>query len=231
VRPLGRSPAAPVALSFDFGRGARGWHAGAADLPPGRNPIYELAFGVRRLPAEVGPGRGFLLQGHNRSDDVFLFLSRRLGPLDGIRPGRAYALRYTIVLASNAPSGAVGIGGAPGESVYVKAGGSGVAPRLVRGSEGMLRLNVDKGNQSQGGPAATVAGDLANGREPVPGDGQPYATITRTVTHAAPVRADARGHLWLLVGLDSGFEGRTRAYVRRIDVTLSPVTSGGSGRS
>jgi hypothetical protein len=220
-----RDSAPSVLQRFDFDQGALGWRSGAADLPPGNNPIYEIESGPRALPGEVGPGTGYLLQGHNRSDDLFLYLKRQLGPAEGVRAGGSYALRYTITLASNAPTGGVGIGGAPGESVYLKAGGSTVEPRAVPGSEGFLRLNVDKGNQSQGGPAATVAGDLANGQEPVPGGGddQPYVTITRTVTHATPVRADAHGRLWLLVGTDSGFEGLTRVYVRRIDVELTPV--------
>ena len=33
-------------------------------------------------------------------------------------------MQFTIVLASNAPSGGLGIGGSPGESVYLKAGAS-----------------------------------------------------------------------------------------------------------
>ena len=208
-----------ASLQTDFVAGMGGWKAGVADLPKDGGAEYALAWGRRTLPAGLGPGKGFMLQGHNRSDDLFLFVSRRLGTADGIRPGASYRLSFTITLASDAPSGGVGIGGAPGESVFLKAGGAGVEPKRVLDREGWWRLDVDKGNQSVGGTAATVAGDIANGREP---EGEvPYVSIVRRVTHAATVQADARGRLWLLVGIDSGYEGLTRIYLERIAVTLA----------
>ncbi len=213
----------PVALepslATDFTAGSDGWKAGVVDLPKLGGAEYGLDWGRRVLPAGVGPGKGFMLQGHNRSDDLFLFLARRLDTADGIRPGASYRLSFTITLASDAPSGGVGIGGAPGESVFLKAGGAGVEPKRVLDGDGWWRLNVDKGNQSVGGTAATVAGDIANGREPEAE--VPYVSIVRRVTHAATVQADARGRLWLLVGIDSGFEGLTRIYLERIAVTLT----------
>ena len=57
----------------------------------------------------------------NLPDDLFMFLKRRLGTDDGIVPGQKYRITYTMVFASSAPSGAAGIGGAPGESVFIKA--------------------------------------------------------------------------------------------------------------
>lgn len=215
--------AAAVTARFDFRQGAQGWRAGFADLPVKHNATYELDSGIRRLPSEIGRGTGYLLQGNNRSDDLFMFLKRRLGPANGIRANQEYLASFRITLASDAPTGAAGIGGAPGESVYLKAGGSTVEPRAVPRRDGQLVMNVDKGDQSQGGPAATVAGDIANGQEPVSAGAQPYVSITRTVTHTVPIRADKSGHLWLLVGTDSGFEGLTRIYVQSIDVRLTPV--------
>jgi len=209
-----------VLVDTNFSAGAGGWSGNVADLPQqAGGATYDLAWGSRALPSEVGPGKGFMLQGHNRSDDLFLHLARRLGPADGIVAGASYVLSYTITLASNAPSNAVGIGGAPGEGVHLKAGGSGVAPRRIVDADGWWRLNVDKGNQSQGGNDATVAGNIANGRE-AGVDEEGYVSIVRAVTHAVPVKADAQGRLWLLVGIDSGFEGLTRIYLERITVRL-----------
>jgi hypothetical protein len=101
----------------------------------------------------------------NHSDDLFMFLKRRLGTDDGVVPGQEYRVMFTTVFASNAPSGALGIGGSPGESVYLKAGASMVEPEVYLDSEtGYYLMNVDKGSGNSGnGTAASVIGDIANG--------------------------------------------------------------------
>lgn len=217
-----------VEIQYNFKSGSQGWTAGFADYPPAydTNGIYELFAGLRFMPRKLThvPRRGFYIQGANFSADLFMFLKRRLTSADGIVAGQTYRVEYVITLASNAPSGCVGIGGAPGESVYLKAGASAVEPLAVLQPDGDLRMNVDKGNQSQGGTAASVAGDIANGipcRSAVPY--YPYALIQRAHQHTSNVTANANGELWLLVGTDSGFEGRTRLYYQSIRVKLVPV--------
>lgn len=223
---INRAGASTVAASYDFTRGDLGWSPGFADLPLDANASYELDAGLRNLPPGVGEGgTGFLLQGHNRSDDLFMFLKKKLGAADGIRAGQTYEVRFRLTFASNSPSGAVGIGGAPGEAVALKAGAGPIEPAAVPASGGYARLNIDKGDQSTGGPAASVAGDVANGQEPVGSGPQPYVTVTKTHTHSFAARADADGNLWLLVGTDSGFEGLTAVYFQRIDVELAPIVA------
>ena len=215
-----------VTESFDFTQGDQGWNADFADLPTDAGETYELDSGIRDLPEDLDDdGTGYLLQSHNRSDDVFMYLTRKLTTEDGIVAGREYQVSFTIKFASNAPSNAVGIGGAPGEAVVLKAGASGEEPATEE-IDGYDRLNVDKGNNSEGGSAASVAGNIANGLELE--DGQtsvPYVSITREHTHTATVTADAEGNLWLIVGTDSGFEGLTAIYFQSIDVTLTPVVN------
>jgi hypothetical protein len=153
-----------------------------------------------------------------------MYLKRRLRVEDGIVASQTYRVEYVITLASNAASGCVGIGGAPGESVYLKAGASPIEPLSVLQSNGYLRMNVDKGNQSTGGTAASVAGNIANG---IPCEQaspyHPFALIQRSHQHTTNVRANANGELWLLVGTDSGFEGLTSLYYQSIRVRLIPV--------
>lgn len=218
------SAASTVTEAFDFAQGAQGWNAGFADVPVDPNDTYELDSGIRDLPDDLGTdGTGYLLQSHNRSDDAFMYLTRKLSAADGIVAGQSYQARFTIKFASNAPSNAAGIGGAPGESVVLKAGASTIEPRAVADGD-MLRMNIDKGNNSTGGSDASVVGNIANGLELE--DGQtsvPYVSMTRESTHTATVKADDQGNLWLIVGADSGFEGLTAIYFQSIAVTLTPV--------
>jgi hypothetical protein len=220
--PTATAPSTAPKIAFDFRNGAQGWEAGFADYPPGEEQSYKLESGVRALPAGIEPkGTGYYIAGNNHSDDLFMFLKRKLGAADGVQPNTAYRLKFKIVFASNAPSGCLGIGGAPGEGVTLKAGGSDVEPKPVE-QDKIYRMNVKKGEQTTGGPAGEVAGDIANGRpcEQAPGSDQPYVSLTKEHTGEITVKSSGQGDLWPLAGTDSGFEGLTALYYRQIDVEL-----------
>jgi hypothetical protein len=219
------SPPAPVIeRSFDFNEGADGWEGDFADYTPAANyPDLELEWRIAPLPPEVGTGHAFYIQSDNHSDDLFMFLRRRLEMQDGVRPDRSYVLQYRIVFASNAPSGCPGIGGSPGESVWMKAGGSPFEPKPVLDSWGDLRMNIDKGNQSMGGEDAGIVTTIGNGNTDCTDPA--YVSLERYYRHPSPVRSSSEGDLWLLVGTDSGFEGKTALYYQRIEVRLTEIES------
>jgi hypothetical protein len=215
-----------ISVSFDFRNGALGWQAGFADYPPttDKNGFYQLLAEVRTLPPELGVnGTGFYIQGNNHSDDLFMFIKRRLNSDDGIVAGQTYQITYTLVFASSVQSGCVGVGGSP--AVTLKAGASPAEPIALFDSSPLiswLRMNVGK-DPNQGNIAASPTGTIANG---IPcGSGQnSYVSIQRTHQHTSLVNANAKGELWLLIGTDSGFEGLTALYYQRIAVTLTPVS-------
>ena len=214
-----------VRLEFDFRQGARDWEAGFAEYSPDMEGMM-LEAEIRALPSELGVnGTGYYLQGMNHSDDLFMFLKRRLGPDDGVALGQEYRVMFTIVFASNAPSGAAGIGGSPGESVYLKAGASTVEPEVyLNPTDNQYRLNVDKGMGNGGsGTAASVTkpDHIANGLSAE--EGPHYISLKRQHEHQYTVNASPDGELWLLVGTDSGFEGLTGIYYQSIVATLVPL--------
>ena len=213
-----------VRLDFDFRDGAQGWEAGFAEYSPDMMDMM-LEAEIRPLPPELGVnGAGYYLQGMNHSDDLFMFLKRRLGTDDGVVPaGQEYRVMFTIVFASNAPSGAVGIGGAPGESVYLKAGASAAELDVYLDSaDDHYRMNVDKGpGNGEGGEAASIVGNIANGLSAE--EGPRYVSLQRQHKHQYTVNASPDGELWLLVGTDSGFEGLTGIYYQSIVVALVPL--------
>src|SRR5262245_45784994 len=214
-----------VQISFDFRGGELGWQAGFADYSTQTKlNSFDFQTGIRSLPAEVRPtGTGFYIQGINRSDDLFMFLKRKLGPADGIVPGQKYQLYFTIVLASNAQSGCFGAGGAPGESVALKAGASPIEPIPVLENTDTWRMNVNKGGPTGPGElVATGISSIANGL-PCNLQSQPYVSLTRHHLHRSLVTANSAGELWLLLGTDSGFEGLTGLYYQNIDVLLAPM--------
>jgi hypothetical protein len=217
-----------ISRTFDFNLGQLGWEADVADYGPDQEETISFVAELRNLPDELNSTRrGYFVSGRNASDDLFMFLKRRLTPDDGIEPNRTYRVSFTIVFASNAPSGCVGVGGAPGESVYLKAGATNVEPLVIfDNDEDLFLMNVDKGNQAQGGPAASLVGHIANGIPcaSVPDlNNAPYVSLTRLHTHSTLVTASDEGDIWLLIGTDSGYESTTALYYRTIQVRLLPI--------
>jgi hypothetical protein len=212
-----------LALRYDFNESDGGWEATFSDYGPEFE--MELDSGMAPLPASLErDGTGFRLTGMNRTDDLFMFLKRRIGPDDGIQAGQTYRATYRIVFASDAPTGCVGVGGPPGEGVSLKAGVVPEEPEVVL-VDGYWEITVDKSNQASGGQDVWLVGDIANGIEceEALAAGQPYAVVEREYRHDVDVIVGRNAELWLIVGTDSGFEGRTTLYYMEIEVILEPV--------
>lgn len=212
----GPPPAPALRVTYDFSAGTQGWSPIFTDLPvrddvPGG--FYELMWGWATLPSELpARGKGFMLSGNNHSDDLGMYIYRKLTPADGIVPGRNYRARITATFASNAPTGCFGSGGAPGEAVAFQLGATPLPPTRSVDVEGWYRLDNREDR--------FAAGDIANG-EPCPADGVGrYRFLTRA--QELDVRASDQGELWLLVGTESGFESTTRLYYRAVSVVLRP---------
>ena len=206
-----------VEFDFSFETDADGWVVGFADLPEDYDQsIYELDGGHQALPDGLD-GAGMYVQGHNRSDDLFMYLKRRV---DDLTPAASYTVSVTVDLATNAALASVGIGGSPGSSVYVKAGASTAEPEAAPDSSGHLRMNIDKGNQSRSGSQMAVLGTV--GHPDIVGDEFRLKTLD-TMDRPVVVKADDSGSAWLVVGTDSGFEGLTRLCYDRISFALTPI--------
>jgi cyclophilin family peptidyl-prolyl cis-trans isomerase len=210
-------PAGTVVREFDFSSGDQGFTSDFADLPANYDPeFYNLVADHRNLPAELGVGKGLFISGVNHSDDLWMFWKKKL---TGLQPNTEYQVVLDIEMASNVAPGLVGVGGAPGESVYVKAGASQAEPLVAEDAQGQLRLTVDKGNQSTSGSAAAVLGNVAKENS----SSEQYALLhrnNRSIQQSATSSAD--GSLWIFFGTDSGFESTTALYYTHAAVVLTP---------
>jgi hypothetical protein len=204
-------------LVFDFANGLQSWVGGFADYPANNSEIFELTTDYRPLPAPLDSSKNALfISGINRSDDLWMFYKRRV---TGLRPNSLYRVQFAVQFATEAANGCFGVGGAPGESVFVKAGASTVEPMAVVDNAGDFRFNVDKGNQAQPGTNALVLGNVANTRDcALPAQ---WELKTLNSPDTLSVRTDANGALWLFLGTDSGFESLTRLYYTRFSVTFT----------
>lgn len=205
-------------FTFDFGHGAEDWTTGFSDYPVGQEQLFQLESGLRHLPPPLDQNRtGILLSGNNHSDDLFMFLTGRLTELE---PGQNYSLKFLVEFATNAASGCLGVGGSPGDSVFVKVGASPIEPK-AQAVAGDYTMNLDKGNQATGGSDAIVIGNVANGLTDCANPVYTMKTL-QNKQGAFTAKTDSQGTIWAMVGTDSGFEATTALYYTKIVVTVSP---------
>jgi hypothetical protein len=208
-------------FKFTFNESLNNWQGGFADYFPdpetGSIEHYELDFGHEFLPSPLDKTqKALMISSHNRSDDIFMFIKHQIS---GLEPSSKYLLVADIQLASQYPKQSVGIGGSPGSSVYLKLGATSIkpAPVLVEEAEvEIYRMNIDIGNQSQGGKDMVVIGDIGTLK-----DDFVYVFINRS-NKGKPFTfsTDAEGKAWVIIGTDSGFEGKTTLYYNMVTLKL-----------
>jgi hypothetical protein len=141
-----------------------------------------------------------------------MFMKKKI---TGLKPNQVYNVKFLINFASNAPSNQSGVGGAPGESVYLGAGFSLAEPqKAINAQEKYYRMNIKKINQGQNGEQMRVIGNIANGTEKAD-----YKLIQRTGEFNG--KTDAKGEVWIIIGTDSGYEAETTLYYTSIKATFS----------
>ncbi len=201
----------PKEYTYDFDSGMEEWIADFADYPEGEGESYDLEAEFSTLPSPLDNSEGAIkVSGTNMSDDLFMFIKKKI---TGLEPRTAYSVSFTVSFASDVADGMVGVGGSPGESVYIKAGATNFEPVPQVDNMGYYRMNIDKGNQSQGGNDAVVLGDFSNDT-----DEEIYTIKTVYNVEEVSVTADENGEAWVIVGTDSGFESTTTIYYDNIDV-------------
>lgn len=210
-----RQEQAPITRSYSFKQDAGGWVGGFADLPVDYEPdIYALAFNRTKLPIAGGTGYGLMLSGMNRSDDLFMFTTRKV---EGLKPNTTYQAALSFKLYTDATSGSMGIGGSPAESVYIKAGIVPMEPKVIEdhnAAHNYYRMNIDKGNQSVDGKDMQIVGNMAKPN----GAGEGFQAVP--MTYSKTVKTNDKGELYLIIGSDSGYEGLTTFYLSDIELEL-----------
>lgn len=205
-------------LTFDFNQNDGGFTPIFSDYPneQGVEEFYELRSGHEEVPiAEAG--KGLFLSGNNHSDDLFMGYYK---DLSGLVPETEYQFTVRFQLATNVENDMIGIGGAPGESVFVKCGVASKEPENSLDSLNHFCLNIDKGSQSTSGSDMIVVGNLAKEEINRPGEYEFNEIETKVIA-----RTDEAGTAYLVIGTDSGFEGVTSFYLDDISVSWADTAT------
>ncbi len=207
----------PVLKNYNFEDGIQGWLVNFADFPVGQEAKFELSYGVERLPPSIaGSSSGLRISGNNHSDDLFMFAYVKV---NNLVPDQQYSVSVSMDIASNALENAVGIGGSPGGSVFLKFGALNTEPRVIIDDNQYYRTAFDTGSQSQDGEDMKVIGTIG-----IPGNDSEYTLISRSNQKDIYVMSNSSGEVFVVIGTDSGFEGNTTIYYDNIRVKLQPVS-------
>lgn len=202
-------------MKFTFENDAMGWEGGFADLPIDHVEMeYSVEFKHSKIPGL--DSKGLMLTGNNHSDDLFMYATKKLGAEYRFEPNTTYNMGINFDLATNVPGGMMGIGGSPGSSIYVKAGMTNIAPESKLVHEGILdyyRMNIDIGLQSNSGKDMTVIGNV----EKI--DSIDESFQLKPFEHTVEITTNENGEAYVIIGVDSGFEGISELYLTNIEIT------------
>jgi hypothetical protein len=201
---------------YDFSISTEGWTSDFADYPITDSLLYQLECYRTKLPLPLDTTQyALLISGINHSDDLFMFIKRKITNLD---PNTTYKLMISVDLASKYPTNAAGAGGAPGEGVELKVGASVIEPKKIVHA-GFFRMNI---NKDQTAPGADM---YAIGNVGVTDTTTVYTIINRNNSAGSfTITADSNGELWVCIGTDSGYEATTTLYYYKITLTFNPTT-------
>jgi hypothetical protein len=201
-------------FSYDFNVESHNAAVIFSDYPKGEETFYELTSAYENLQGTFSNIKGWKLSGNNHSDDLFMAIKI---PVNDLRSATLYKATLTVDIVSNISKNCAGIGGAPGESVYVKLAASNDEP-VNELDNNMYRINIDIGYQSQSGTEGLAVGNVANsiecGADPV------YEKKTLSMAESVDVMSDNDGKVWLTAGFDSGFEGLTEVFITKLTANI-----------
>lgn len=216
-------------VKFDFNSDDGGFVPIFSDYPDqdGVEEFYEFQYAHKEVPVP-GAGKGMFISGNNHSDDLFMGYVKKL---DGFAPARTYHFTVSFKLATNVEGGLVGVGGSPGEGVFVKCGITTMEPRssvLEPGAGEYFRMNIDTGAQANGGKDMVVVGNMTKAENNHPGEYE-----FKEFQAEFEVASNTCGEVYLIIATDSGFEATTSYYLDDIVVdwkdTVQPAATRGQG--
>ena len=203
--------------------GQHGFEALFLDYPVGSEAQFALEWGLEALPEPWSTRNGIRISGNNASDDLMMVLMR---PVDGLAPNTRYEVELEMQFATNEPSGCAGVGGAPGESVYMRLGAAGEKPGVTI-VDGNRRASIDLGQQASAGARALSAGNMANGADEsfcTDPDAPWRLKRADTIGQSLSVTSNEAGRIWVYGLSDSGFEATTTWYLVELVLRYSPAS-------
>ncbi|NOU20034.1 MAG: hypothetical protein HOO91_20950 [Bacteroidales bacterium] len=200
--------------TFTFNNGNENWVPFFSDYPVGKETSYELEFTNAFLPAPLDRNiKALKISGINHSDDL---LSAICHKFDNLQPNIAYSIIFNIDIASNALIGGAGVGGDPNLSIGV--GGINYLPTNIIDNSNYYRPNfISKLQSGLSNEVFQIIGNI--------GVSSSYPTLFKIINRnntdsPISITTNALGEFWLMIAIDSGYEGITTLYFKSINIEI-----------
>lgn len=171
-----------------------------------------IAFKMEKdsLPASIDSLKSSIrMEATNTRDSIFLFMKKKIV---GLNPEKTYNVSFDINIATNYPS----LDNATGTKVSLKAGASPNEPVKILNA-GYYNLSIKKGLWNVDGSEMAILGDITNGIGRAV-----YQLVNRNSSSKnISVKPDADGTIWVCVGEDSNYNGKTVLYIDNIKIVLT----------
>ena len=141
--------------------------------------------------------------------------------VEGLAPGSQWQVALDPEILTDTPTGCPGLGGSPGSSVWVVAAASG-APIVTKTVDGEVRIDLDRGNGPQGGSQGLALGNIQGASTDCSGN-SPVESKSFLAPRTIRATADAKGRIWVMVGMDLGVESQARIWIRSVRLRLRPL--------
>lgn len=209
-------------FTTDFTRDVDGWTSESSDYTTATAPSGVVV--EQRATDQLGLGypagsKALFVSARNNSSDTFVYLKKQL---TGFVANTSYTVTFTVNLLSIAPTGCLGAGATPGESVWTVAGAAPAEPKAVT-ENGTVKFSLDKGNNGTAGTTSVVLGNIGNGGGcSLP---QQYAPKLYRNIAGPTVKADGEGKIWVYLGIDSAYDDTSSVYLQSVTTYFAPVTT------
>ena len=198
-------------MTSEFETGLEGWTADYALY--NRADTTKVAFRMERdsLPSTIDSTRWSLrMEGTNVGDSLFMFLKKKI---IGLNPEKTYNLSFDIDLATNFPD----LPGGAGKMINLKAGASAAEPVKLPTTGFFYNVSIKKGLWDKDGAEMSVIGDVVNTSARTV-----YQIVNRkSSSKNISVKPDANGTIWICIGEDTRYKGRSVLYYDKIKVELT----------
>lgn len=197
-------------MNSEFETGTEGWIGDYALYS--QSDTSKIAFVMEKdsLPSAIDSLKFSLrMEGTNVGDSIFLFMKKKI---PGLNPEKTYKVSFDISIGTNYPD----LPNATGKNISLKAGASPNEPVKVLANK-YNNVSVKKGLWNVDGPEMAILGDVVNAS----GKAVYQLANRNSSSKDITVKPHTNGTIWLCVGEDTRFKGKTVLYYDHINVTIT----------
>ena len=209
-------PSIGTDINYSFAQNIDGWEFGYSDYTTLTKPTDVEH--IHTISPIQGASKALYMSGTNESSSLLLYTTRKV---NGLLPKTIYKGKFTVTFASDTPAGCAGVGGSPGESVWLIGAVTDIKPENTQQGD-TVQLNISRGNQSTEGDSSAVLGTIGVPDVPCTANNRQAVIKTLGPSKWISFRTDNTGSAWILVGIDSGALGNSRIWLEIITFTYEP---------